>query len=362
MTRLCAISRRSMLRAAGTLAAVCATPAWAQRVAVWPDRPVRLIVPYPAGGSTDVLFRILAERLQDKLGQPFVVENRPGASGNVGIDAVAKSSPDGYMIGGATVGHFSINQFLIAKMPYDAEKDLGRTLADLRTAERRRGRRPACAGQNAQRFHHMGEGAIEWHLDRQSRARHDATSLRSSVRGADRPQRRPCAIPWRGTNHSGDVGGGCDFRHRQPGFIHFSDRGRDNARPRGDLGAALANVAKCTDHGGSGGPGFHRDLVGSLRHADRNRAGDRRQTRDGAKRDRRRTADAEPIFGWRGASFFEHPDRGRGFRRQGNGYVARGGAPLRSDAAVTISAAGALRVLRRPGLDPPLTAAGRAAA
>ncbi|MGA9339123.1 MAG: tripartite tricarboxylate transporter substrate-binding protein, partial [Pseudolabrys sp.] len=124
MTRLCAISRRSMLRAAGTLAAVCATPAWAQRVAVWPDRPVRLIVPYPAGGSTDVLFRILAERLQDKLGQPFVVENRPGASGNVGIDAVAKSPPDGYMIGGATVGHFSINQFLIAKMPYDAEKDL----------------------------------------------------------------------------------------------------------------------------------------------------------------------------------------------------------------------------------------------
>lgn len=124
MTRRSAISRRSMLRAAGTLAAVCATPAWAQRAAVWPDRPVRLIVPYPAGGSTDVLFRILAERLQDKLGQPFVVENRPGASGNVGIDAVAKSPPDGYLIGGATVGHFSINQFLIAKMPYDAEKDL----------------------------------------------------------------------------------------------------------------------------------------------------------------------------------------------------------------------------------------------
>jgi tripartite-type tricarboxylate transporter receptor subunit TctC len=124
MTRGRAISRRAMLRAAGTLAAFGATPAWAQRVAGWPDRPVRLIVPYPAGGSTDVLFRILAERLQEKLGQPIVVENRPGASGNVGIDAVAKSPPDGYMIGGATVGHFSINQFLIAKMPYDAAKDL----------------------------------------------------------------------------------------------------------------------------------------------------------------------------------------------------------------------------------------------
>ena len=83
-----------------------------------------MVVPYPAGGSTDVLFRILAERLKDKLGQSFVVENKPGASGNIGIDQIAKGPPDGYAIGGATVGHFSINQFLIAKMPFDAEKDL----------------------------------------------------------------------------------------------------------------------------------------------------------------------------------------------------------------------------------------------
>src|ERR1041385_4907158 len=83
-----------------------------------------MVVPYPSGGSTDVLFRILAERLKDKLGQSFIVENKPGASGKIGIDAVAKGAPDGYTIGGATVGHFSINQFLIAKMPYDAEKDL----------------------------------------------------------------------------------------------------------------------------------------------------------------------------------------------------------------------------------------------
>jgi tripartite-type tricarboxylate transporter receptor subunit TctC len=117
------ISRRSLLRAGGAAIVLGVTPSRAQR-AVWPDHPVRLIVPYPAGGSTDVLFRILGERLQDKLGQPFVVENRAGASGNVGIDAVAKSTPDGYTIGCATVGHFSINQFLIAKMPYDAEKDL----------------------------------------------------------------------------------------------------------------------------------------------------------------------------------------------------------------------------------------------
>jgi len=90
----------------------------------WPDRPVRIIVPYPAGGSTDVLTRILAERLKDILGQPFVVENRAGASGNIGIAAVTGSPPDGYTVGSATIGHFAINQFLYSKMPFDAERDM----------------------------------------------------------------------------------------------------------------------------------------------------------------------------------------------------------------------------------------------
>jgi tripartite-type tricarboxylate transporter receptor subunit TctC len=117
------ITRRTILHGAAATA-LSVAPALAQNAGDWPNHPVRLIVPYPAGGSTDVLFRILADQMKDKLGQPFVIENRSGASGNVGIDAVAKSAPDGYTIGAATVGHFSINQFLIAKMPFDAEKDL----------------------------------------------------------------------------------------------------------------------------------------------------------------------------------------------------------------------------------------------
>ncbi len=122
MTHRNLITRRTLMQGAAATAALGLAPALAQ--GNWPDRPVRLIVPYPAGGSTDVLFRIIAERLKDKLGQSFVVENKPGASGNIGIDAVAKGAPDGYTIGGATVGHFSINQFLIKNMPYDAAKDL----------------------------------------------------------------------------------------------------------------------------------------------------------------------------------------------------------------------------------------------
>ncbi len=124
MTRRNLISRRTLIQSAAASAALGLTPTLAQNAAGWPDHPIRMIVPYPAGGSTDVLFRIMAERLKDKLGQSVVVENRPGASGNIGIDQVAKGAPDGYTIGGATVGHFSINQFLIAKMPFDAEKDL----------------------------------------------------------------------------------------------------------------------------------------------------------------------------------------------------------------------------------------------
>jgi tripartite-type tricarboxylate transporter receptor subunit TctC len=124
MTHRNLISRRNLMQGTAASAALGLSPALAQNAASWPDHPIRMVIPYPAGGSTDVLFRIIAERLKDKLGQSVVVENKPGASGNIGIDQVAKGAPDGYTIGGATVGHFSINQFLIAKMPYDAEKDL----------------------------------------------------------------------------------------------------------------------------------------------------------------------------------------------------------------------------------------------
>ncbi len=114
-----AITRRVAL--AGLAASAVVTTARAQ--ANWPSQPVKIIVPYPAGGSTDVLARILAEELKQKLGQPFVIENRPGAGGNIGIAGLVTSAADGYSIGAATVGHFSINQYLYAKMPYDPEKD-----------------------------------------------------------------------------------------------------------------------------------------------------------------------------------------------------------------------------------------------
>ena len=90
---------------------------------VWPDAPVRLVLPFTAGGASDVLTRILAERLRAKLNQNFIVDNRTGAGGNIGMDAVRGASPDGYTVASATIGTLSINQFLFAKLSFDPVHD-----------------------------------------------------------------------------------------------------------------------------------------------------------------------------------------------------------------------------------------------
>lgn len=116
-------ARRRALAAAGGLAvAAVAAPARAQ--SDWPNRPVRLVVPFAAGGTTDITARVIAEQLAPVLRQPVVVENKAGAGGNVGATEVAKSAPDGYTFLMGTPGTQAINQFLYPKMPYDTEKDL----------------------------------------------------------------------------------------------------------------------------------------------------------------------------------------------------------------------------------------------
>jgi tripartite-type tricarboxylate transporter receptor subunit TctC len=109
-----------VLTAALAVALWCC-PAGAQD---WPARTVTIIVPFIAGSTPDSLARIVAERLQARLGQPFVVENRPGASGNTGTAAVAKATPDGHTLGVSIVGPLVINHLLFAKMPYETARDI----------------------------------------------------------------------------------------------------------------------------------------------------------------------------------------------------------------------------------------------
>ena len=95
---------------------VCAQP--------YPTKPIRLIVAFPAGGGSDVMGRILVQRLAERLGQSFVVENRPGAGGSIGTEAAVKSPPDGYTLQLASTSEVSINRSLYSKLTYDPLKDL----------------------------------------------------------------------------------------------------------------------------------------------------------------------------------------------------------------------------------------------
>ncbi|MDO5624619.1 MAG: tripartite tricarboxylate transporter substrate binding protein [Pseudomonadota bacterium] len=103
-------------------ALAAALPVWAQDG--YPGRPVKLVVPFPPGGPTDVMGRTAAKALADKLGQPFVVENRAGAGGNIGTDAVAKAAPDGYTLGLSAISSLAIASHLYSKLPFNVEKDL----------------------------------------------------------------------------------------------------------------------------------------------------------------------------------------------------------------------------------------------
>ena len=92
--------------------------------AQYPERPIRLIVPQAAGSATDNVARILGVELAKQIGQPIVVENRPGGALTIGIDAVAKAPPDGYTIGMGPIGALAITRHMVAKLPYDIERDL----------------------------------------------------------------------------------------------------------------------------------------------------------------------------------------------------------------------------------------------
>lgn len=116
-----ALRRRSLL-ALATLACAGASP-WALAQDKWPSKPVRIVVPFAPGGTTDLLARAIAPDLSRVFGQSFIVDNKPGAGGNIGADLVAKSAPDGYTLLMGTVGTHGINQSLYASMPYDPQKD-----------------------------------------------------------------------------------------------------------------------------------------------------------------------------------------------------------------------------------------------
>jgi tripartite-type tricarboxylate transporter receptor subunit TctC len=126
-TRFTSPARRKLvataaLSLAASLATLVPAQSWAQ--AAWPNKPVRIVVPYAPGGANDILARVLAEKLAPVLGQPVLVENKPGAGAMVGSDFVAKAAPDGYTLLMAASGPMVFNPVLVAKLPYNPLTDL----------------------------------------------------------------------------------------------------------------------------------------------------------------------------------------------------------------------------------------------
>ena len=117
------ISRHGLRLLLGASLLALAAFAFAQAPAAYPTKPIRLVVPFPPGGATDILAREVAKHLTDAWGQRVVVDNRPGAGGNIGSELVARSAPDGYTLEMGTVGTHAINASLYSKMPYDHVKD-----------------------------------------------------------------------------------------------------------------------------------------------------------------------------------------------------------------------------------------------
>jgi tripartite-type tricarboxylate transporter receptor subunit TctC len=112
MNKLIALAALAMVFALGQVAAQDK----------WPTKPITYVVPFPAGGTTDTLARIIGQKLSVALGQPVIVDNKPGAGGNIGSGSVARAAPDGYTILGGTISSHAINASLYPKLPYDPAK------------------------------------------------------------------------------------------------------------------------------------------------------------------------------------------------------------------------------------------------
>ncbi len=113
--------RQALLQAIAATALLLTGPTYAQTSA-YPDKPIRFVVPYPPGGGTDVIARIVQDRLRAALGQPIVIDNRGGAGGSIGTDVVAKSAPDGYTVL-FTLSSHTINPAIYSKLAFDTARD-----------------------------------------------------------------------------------------------------------------------------------------------------------------------------------------------------------------------------------------------
>ena len=166
----------------------------AAQAQTYPDRPIRLIAPFPAGGLADVLARAVGDQMSKTLGQPVVVENRAGAGGNTGAFAVATAAPDGYTLLMSSAGILTANPFLYAKMPFDVETAFI-PISNVAEMSMMLVVQSECRGEDAQGVRRAREGAAGQAQLRLARHRHHRPSRARDVHACGRACRSPtCRI------------------------------------------------------------------------------------------------------------------------------------------------------------------------
>src|SRR6516162_4212545 len=227
--------RRAFLTLLGGAAIVL--PAAVGGAESFPTRPIRLIVPYPAGGGTDIVGRVLGQKLHESLGQPVVIDNRGGAGGTIGTAAAAKSAPDGYTLLLVPTSHV-INPSIYAKLPYNTD---GGTSEPARRfgARLHRGRQGPPADDRQLR--------LRGHRDR-------VPPDRRAIQAACRPAAAACALSRRRTDSDRTACGGDSARLRDDAGTTTACTCRHATRARSHQPEAQRHHARYPDHRGGGLP------------------------------------------------------------------------------------------------------------
>ena len=240
--------RQTAAALAGALSCLAALAAHAASPAdTYPSRIVKMIVPFPAGGTTDIFARHIGDRLAKAFGHNFVIDNRGGAGGNIGSDAVAKADPDGYTLLVGTVGTHAINSSLYTRMTFDPVKRLRAGGVPRRRAEHHGGQPQEREGDDGPGLHRRGEGRAEEAELRLLRQRHLDPSLGRDVQADDRGRARARALSRLGAGRERPHRRAGRPHVRQPAVLDRAGAGRQPARHRGDLAQALGGAAGRAD-------------------------------------------------------------------------------------------------------------------
>ena len=262
-----------------TAAALCLALAAGAAAADYPDRPIRLIIPFPPGGSNDVVGRLIAKTLSEKIGQQVFVDNRGGAGGMIGTEALAKAAPDGYTLGIVSIAH-AVNPALHDPLPYDPIKSFEPDFDPGDRPERAR-RQPGPAGQLGEGVDRARQAEAGRTQLRLRRHRQLPASRRRTVQAGGERQHRARALQRRRTRDAG--------RGRGPRQDHVLVAHSDDAIDQGGTPAAAWRRRHQAQRGAAGRADDRRgrrarlrgqQLVGN-RRAGRHAQADRRQTLQG---------------------------------------------------------------------------------